>query len=87
MLISFQIRQSQESDGCYEMKAVLWRNWMSTNLVLDWNKITEPRGEKMGVVQVLHVYNRRNNDSTTQRFRVYIPFSFITLPSARNKVE
>ena len=66
MLISFQIRQSEESDGCYEMKAVLWRNWMSTNLVLDWNKITEPRGGKMGVFQVLHVYHRRNNDLVIQ---------------------
>ena len=39
---------------------------MSTNLVLDWNKITEPRGGKMGVFQVLHVYHRRNNDSVIQ---------------------
>ena len=76
MLISFQISQNEESDGCYEMKAVLWRNWMSTNLVHDWNKITEPRGGKMGVVQVLHVYNRRNSDSTTQGFRACIPFFF-----------
>ena len=49
---------------------------MSTNLVRDWNKNTEPRGGKMGVVQVLHVYHRRNNDSTTQGFRAYIPFFF-----------
>ena len=49
MLISLQISQNEESDGCYEMKAVWWRNWMSTNLVLDWNKITEPRGGKTGV--------------------------------------
>ena len=76
MLISFQIRQNEESGDCYEMKAVWWRNWMSTNLVRDWNKNTEPRGGKMGVVQVLHVYHRRNNDSTTQGFRVYIPFFF-----------
>ena len=49
---------------------------MSTNLVLDWKKITEPRGGKMGVVQVLHVYNRRNNDSGIQGFRACILFFF-----------
>ena len=87
MLISFQIRQNEESDDCYEMKAVWRRNWMSTNLVRDWNKNTEPQGGKMGVVQVLHVYHRRNNDSTTQGFRAYIPFFFVILPSVSNKVE
>ena len=90
MLISFQIRQNEESDDCYEMKAVWRRNWMSTNLVRDWNKNTEPRGGKMGVVQVLHVYHRRNNDSTTQRLRDsghISRFSFVILPSVSNKVE
>ena len=45
MLILFQIRQNEESDGCYEMKAVYiyiwWRNWISTNHVRDENKNTE----------------------------------------------
>ena len=35
MLISFQIRQNEECDGGYEMKAVWWRNWMSTNHVCE----------------------------------------------------
>ena len=47
MLISFQISQNEEIDGCYEMKAVYiyiyiwWRNWISTNHVRDGNKYTE----------------------------------------------
>ena len=47
MLISFQIRQNEEIDGCYEMKAVYihiwWRNWTSANHVRirDGNKYTK----------------------------------------------
>ena len=47
VLISFQIRQNEEIDSCYEMKAVYiyiyiwWRNWISTNHVRDGNKYTE----------------------------------------------
>ena len=41
MLISFQIIQNEESDGCNEIKAVWRRNWMSTNHVRDVDKNTE----------------------------------------------
>ena len=41
MRIWFQIRQTEESDGCNEIKAVWRRNWMSTNHVRDVNKNTE----------------------------------------------
>ena len=39
---------------------------MSTNLVRDGNKNTEPPEGKMGVVQGLHISQRRNNDSMIQ---------------------
>ena len=41
MLVLFQIRQNEESDSCYEIKAVWCRNWMSTNRVRDASKNTE----------------------------------------------
>ena len=54
MLILFQIRQNEESDGCYEMKAAWWRNWISTNHVRDVNKNTElfSHGEEKWVLVV-----------------------------------
>ena len=39
---------------------------MSTNLVRDGNKNTGPPEGKMGVVQGLHISQRRNNDSMIQ---------------------
>ena len=54
MLILFQIRQNVESDSCYEIKAVWWRNWISTNRVRDANKNTElfSHGEEKWVLVV-----------------------------------
>ena len=59
MLISFQIRQNEESDGCCEMKAVWWRNWISTNHVRYGNKNTElfSHGEEKWVLVVFRFCN------------------------------
>ena len=59
MLILFQIRQNEESDSCYEIKAVWWRNWMSTNRVRDANKNTElfSHGEEKWVLVVFRFCN------------------------------
>ena len=58
MLISFQIRQNEESDGCYEMKAVWRRNWISTNHVRD--------GEEKWVLAVFRFCNYITGERTTQ---------------------
>ena len=59
MHISFQIRQNEECDGGYEMKAVWWRNWMSTNHVCEENKNTElfSHGEEKWVLAVFRFCN------------------------------
>ena len=84
MLISFQIRQNEESDGCYEMKAVWWRNWISTNHVRDGNKNTElfTHGEEKWVLVVFRFCNYITGERTTQRFRAC--YTFGELQSGEN---
>ena len=60
---------------------------MSTNIVRDWNKNTEPRGGKMVLFRFCMYIT---GQTTTQRLRDsghVFRFSFIILPSASNKVE
>ena len=68
MLISFQIRQNEECDGGYEMKAVWWINWMSTNHVCEENKSTElfSHGEEKWVLAVLRFCTYITGERTTQ---------------------
>ena len=60
---------------------------MSTNHVREANKILlfNHGEEKLGIVQVLHVYHGGNNNSMTRG--MYSVFLFHLLSSASNKVE
>ena len=68
MHISFQIRQNEESGGYNEMKAVWWRNWISTDHVRDRNKNTElfSHGKEKWVLFRFPCISQAKNNSMIQ---------------------
>ena len=89
MLISFQIRQNEECDGGYEMKAVWWRNWMSTNHVCEENKNTElfSHGEEKWVLPCSGFVIKSQAKEQLSDSGHISRFSSFVIPSESYKVE